>query len=620
MTFAVLMVAAVGLGTAVLRPVRGPYRFEHTLFALLCGLILCAIWVIGAGSASLSLAFSGVAALAALSLAYHLVHRMRGQRLLFDLPDPPSRSASLLQHARDLDALERISVVAISGGLLMAFISALAPVTNWDAGAAHLALPAAYARLGRIDVLEANNYSAYPHMAHALFALSYGSGSEWSTGLVSWVFAALGVGFAYCLGVRLANRKAGLIGAAALATAPVFADQAGTPSIDLVFACIVLAAIVALVVWRQEEQSAWLLVAGFLAGSACGVRHTGYLTAALLSVGVVMIAPRRKQYWTALFAFVIVAGAAPWLMRSWLTVGNPFFPFFASVFGSWGAFDADVASLASHDSMRAWGVWDFLRFPWSVVMAPDAFDGWSSNPGVLVLLLGVPGIMFGGRRAVLIGLFCLAGISAMFFFRQHVRYLLPFFLPMMALAGVGVVRIPVARRAVAGIVVGAFALGLAVQVAAIHYKVPVVLGMESRDAYLGDRIERYSAFRWVRENLPEDAVVLSLDPRAYYFDRDCYQNFEGLKALIGVDADTEIAWFDQHAIDYVFYPENYVLQSPGFRETGVQAVVDGWRLDQSRFVLIASLEMACARGPGTELVEIYRVRERDGALARRVED
>ena len=618
MTFAVLMVAAIGLGTAALQPVRGPYRFENMLFALLCGLIACAVWVIGAGSVSLTVAFGGVATFAIASLVYQVIRRTRGERIVsnanFDHP------TALLQRVHELDALERVSLVAVSGGLLMAFISALAPVTNWDAGAAHLALPAAYARAGSIGVLEANNYSAYPHLAHALFALSYGSGSEWSTGLVSWVFAALGVGFAYCLGARLANRKAGLIGAAALATAPVFADQAGTPSIDLVFACIVLAAIVALVVWRQEDQSAWLLVAGFLAGSACGVRHTGYLTAALLIIGVLLVSPRHQRYWTALFAFTIIAGAAPWLMRSWVTVGNPFFPFFASVFGTWGAFDADVASLASHDSMRAWGVWEFLRFPWSVVMAPDAFDGWSSNPGVLVLLLGVPGIMFGGRRAVLIGLFCLAGISAMFFFRQHVRYLLPFFLPMMALAGVGVVRIPVARRTVAGIVVGAFALGLAVQAAAIHYKVPVVLGMESRDAYLGERIERYSAFQWVRENLPEDAVVLSLDPRAYYFDRDCYQNFEGLKALIGVDADTETEWFDRHAIDYVFYPENYVLQSPGFRETGVQTVVDGWRSDRGRFALIASLEMDCARGPGTELVEIYRVRERDGALARRVED
>jgi len=611
MTFAVLAIAAGGIGVTVLQPLRISSRIERVLFSLLIGLVCCAVWVIAVGSVSLYAAISGLYVVASLFL-FGLIARVGRRREMF------LHTANI--SGTSLGWIERIAMGTIVFGLGASFISALAPVTNWDAGAAHLALPAAYARAGNIGVLEANNYSAYPHLVHALYSVSYGTGSELGPGLLSWVFASLSAGFAYCLGSRLANRKAGLIGAAALVTAPIFADQAGTPSIDLAFACMVLAALVALVAWHQEEDPGWLVLAGVLAGSACGVRHTGYLTAVLFMAGVSLVAPARRGRWAAVFALLVMAGAAPWLLRSWLTVGNPFYPFFASVFGSWGEFDADVASLASHDSMRAWGLWDFVRFPWSVVMTPDAFDGWSSNPGMLVLLLGVPGVVFGGRRAVLIGVFCLSGVLAMFFFRQHVRYLLPFFLPMMALAGVGVVRIPVARRAVAGVVVCALVLGVGVQAAAVHYKVPVVLGFESREAYLGQRIERFEAFEWARENLPDDAVVLSLDPRGYYFDRDCYQNFEGLKVLVGADSATQRSWFEQHEIDYVFYPDDYVRQSPGFRETGVQAVVDGWRSDTNRFALVASLDVARARGEGTELVEIYRVRRDDSALAKRVED
>ncbi len=621
MTFAVLAVAALGIGVTVLRPLRGASRVEYGLFSLLIGLVVCAIWVIVAGSFSLPVAFWGIAVLAGVSSCVQLAAL---SRRVSDRPPSSLFNANESQVHRSpfqaflhLDRLEQLSAAAIFGGLLMALVSALAPVTNWDAGAAHLALPAAYARAGHIGVVEANNYSAYPHLAHALYTLSYGHGSEAGVGLLSWLFAALSVGFTYCLGARLANGKAGLIGAAALATAPIFADQAGTPSIDLAFAGMVLAAILALAIWRREDEWAWLVLAGLLAGSACGVRHTGYLTAALLLAGVLLIAPRGKVRWSAVFAFAILAGAAPWLLRTWLAVGNPLYPFFASVFGTWGAIDADVASLGTHDSMRAWGYLDFVRFPWSVVMTPDAFDGWSSNPGMLVLLLGVPGIMYGGRRAVLIGLFCLAGVAALFFFRQHVRYLLPFFLPMMVLAGVGAVRTPIARRAVSGVVVLALVLGLGVQAAAVHYKVPVALGLESRDAYLNERIERYAAFAWVRENLPDDAIVLSLDPRGYYFDRNCYQNFESLKSLIGKSSATQAAWLDRHEIDYVFYPDDYVMQSPGFRETGVLTVVDGWRADRDQFTLIASLDVARARGEGTELVEIYRVRRNNGAIARR---
>jgi hypothetical protein len=608
MAVALLIIGAGGIGGAILRPLR----FERALFAMLLGLIICAVWVIVAGSVSLPIAHAGVAAAAVLSILFLGWRAVRSRAL----PGLRSR-VSAINVNPPLDWLERLSLAAVCLGLLFSFISALAPVTNWDAGAAHLALPSAYARAGEIGVFEANNYSAYPHLAHALYTLAYGAGFEQGVGLLSWIFAALGVGFTYCLGARLANRKAGVIGAAALAAAPIFADQAGTPSIDLVFACMVLAAVTALVAWWQEDEPMWLVLAGLLAGSACGVRHTGYLTAALLAVGVVLTAPKLRHRWALLFAAAVAMAAAPWLLRSALAVGNPFYPFFASMFGSWGAYDADVASLATHDSMRAWGVADFMRFPWSVVMAPDAFDGWSSNPGVLVLLLGALGVAFGGRRALLIGMFCLAGVLAMFFFRQHVRYLLPFFVPMMALAGVGAVRTPVARHAVAITASIALVFGLAVQAAAVHYKVPVALGLESRDAYLAKRIERYRAFEWAREHVPEDAVILSLDPRAYYFDRACYQNFEALKPLVGADPAARTAWLDSHAIDYLFYPDDYVRQSPGFRETGVQDVIDAWRSDASRFTLVASLNVERARGTGTELVEIYRVRRERGALAKR---
>ncbi len=622
MTFAVLGVAALGIGVTVLRPLRGASRIEHGLFGLLLGLVACAIWSIAAGSYSLSIAYFGVTLFSVVFSAVFLATLSRHTSNSGRSPLLSFRASRVwpTQSLRDLDILERLSVAVIFGSLLMALVSALAPVTNWDAGAAHLALPAEYARAGSIGVLEANNYSAYPHLAHALFTMSYGRGSEMGVGLLSWLFTVLGIGFAFCLGMRLANRKAGLIGAAALATAPIFADQAGTPSIDLAFASMVLAAIVALIAWRQERYGAWLVLAGVLAGSACGVRHTGYLTAVLLSAGVLIGAPSHRVRWSMAFGLAVLLGAAPWLIRTWWTVGNPFYPFFASVFGSWGTFDADVASLGTHDSMRAWGYLDFVRFPWSVVMAPDAFDGWSSNPGMLVLLLGVPGIIYGGRRAVLIGLFCLIGISALFFFRQHVRYLLPFFLPMMVLAGVGAVRTPFARRAVSGVVVCALVFGLGVQAAAVHYKVPVALGIEPRDVYLNKRIERYSAFEWVRENLPDDAVVLSLDPRGYYFDRSCYQNFESLKALVGANSAVDENWLNRHKIDYLFYPDDYVMQSPGFRETGVLTVVDRWRADRDQFALIASLEVERARGDGTELVEIYRVRRNHDAIARRSED
>jgi len=69
-------------------------------------------------------------------------------------------------------------------------------------------------------------------------------------------------------------------------------------------------------------------------------------------------------------------------------------------------------------------------------MHPDRYDGWSANPGGWVWILGIPGLIMGGRNARLIGVFCLAGISSFYLVQRVVRYAIPFFVPMMAVAGV----------------------------------------------------------------------------------------------------------------------------------------------------------------------------------------
>lgn len=60
-----------------------------------------------------------------------------------------------------------LCVAAIICGLVL--ISALAPVTNWDSGVAHLALPSDYVRDGKIHLLIGNIYSAYLQALHCIF-------------------------------------------------------------------------------------------------------------------------------------------------------------------------------------------------------------------------------------------------------------------------------------------------------------------------------------------------------------------------------------------------------------------------------------------------------------------
>ena len=175
-----------------------------------------------------------------------------------------------------------LTAILVANGL--ALLSALAPVTSWDAGVAHLALPSEYARDGKISFNEGNVYSAYPHLLHSLYAYVFSESGEMSTALLSWFFGALACLGVYCLGRRVENREVGFVAAAIFATTPIYFSQAGTVSIDLAFTALTVTSLLCLFAGHDDREMRWLVLAGFLVGASCGIRHTGYVVGNVIIV------------------------------------------------------------------------------------------------------------------------------------------------------------------------------------------------------------------------------------------------------------------------------------------------------------------------------------------------
>lgn len=595
MSVLAVITAAGVLGYPLLRPFGARTSLEGLVLRLLAGMTLLAVICLVVGSISLWMAELICYAVAVAGMTLLLRRRKGPPR-----QEPAAGGAPLI-------LFERISVVAVAGVALLAVVSALAPPTNWDSVVAHLALPADYARMGRIAVLEGNAYSAYPHFMHALYATVYLHGGAIGCGLLSWFMALLAAGAAYVLAGRIAGRTAGIAAAAVTATMPVFFDQAGAVTIDLAFSALVLAALGALMAWRDDGRLGWVVLGAWLAGSACGIRHTGYLVCVLLALGVFFAPSPSRTRVLLIFAGLAVAGALPWLARSALVAGNPVYPFFMNVFPSGGIPDTDITAIAAHSSVGAVTLKEFALFPWNVVMHPERYDGWAKSPGPFVLLLAVPAMFVGGRRARAIGLYAFAGIAAMFFFRQYARYLLPFFAPLAALAGVGLVRLGAMRKPAAALLVCSYAFFLVLDAGAMYFKVPVVLGLESRRDYLVRRVERYPAFEWVNENVAADRTTLTVDPRNYYLTGRSNHNMEALRPLAGRRMRDQVQWLDARHIDYFMFPQAYAEESPGYRESGLLEMFNAWRNEPRHFRLLKRLELPRPRQAGTEIVEIYEV-------------
>lgn len=595
MAILAFIAVAMLLASRLIRRIGLANAAENRLLALLVALSLITPVVLAVGSVSL-LAAQAVTIVAALLL---LLAQALGPK-----PKPSPKMCPL-------QPFEWCCVVVTALSLACALLSALAPATGWDATVAHLALPAAYAREGYIGLQPGNVYAGYPHFAHVLYALAYYPQFEKPATLLSWLFAALACALVFALGARAHNRRVGFIAMAIFATTPIFVDQSDTVSIDLLFAAYTAGALCALLAWRDEGLPVQLITCGLLAGASCGIRHTGYLVCVLLAVGVLIWTPGWKKRFVFTFLVCAFITSAPWWIRSWILVGNPLFPFLAEWFPSPVVEHLPITAIGAHETVQTTGglsIMALVRFPWDIIMRPNLYDGWSKSPGVLVLALGLPGLFFGSGGVRYLGAFSGAGLVAFFSFQRFARYLLPFFLPMMVAAAVAAESIRPLRRPIQVLLVITFAYGLALHAAAVHFKVPVVLGLQSAEEYLTSRVERYGAFSWANRNCP-DGKVLTIDQRSYFLNMPSYQNHWAMLRLGQMTLDAQLAWLEAEQIRYLILPLDYLSESPALREV-LRPMVQRWREDHIHFRELQSLSLP-RRGGGIERVEIYEFLGKD---------
>lgn len=592
-----LIILAWTLGGVCLRGLstRGAERAALRLFA---GLSLCAIVAITVGSASIFALRVVFGAGAVAAIAWGIWRR-------YGRPDDGGEPEHVDEPG--FNRFEAVCLGVVIAANTLTFLSALAPVTSWDAGTAHLAVPSDYARMGRIGLLEGNVYSAYPQLLHALFAYVYAESGERATTLTSWVLSVAVCAALYALGKRVAGAGCGVIAAAMFSTAPIYFAQSGTVAIDLAFTGWIAGALVAVVAWKETGSTRFILLAGLLAGSAYGIRHTGYLVAALLLVGVAFWSMSKDLRALARFVAAALIASAPWWIRSLVLVGNPVYPLFTSVFGDGGVPDVQVTAPLQHESAPGFDALGFLTFPWRIVMDPESFDGWQASPGGLVLALGVVGIVMGGRWTRWLGGFGLAGILAFYFVQRLARYIFPFFMPLYVTGGVAATELKPLERPIRWLLGFVFAFGLGIGAATMHFKLPAALGLESRDAYLTRRMERYPAFRWANAHLPVNAGVLTLDPRSYYLDRPTFQNLAMLGELVGMSAADQAVWMQGRGIRYIFVPEAYVSASPIFDAWGISPLVAAWREHEDVFPPVYVEDIPRPGGGEPERVEILEV-------------
>jgi 4-amino-4-deoxy-L-arabinose transferase-like glycosyltransferase len=393
----VLLVLTEGLGRRALLLLKA--KVDSTVESLLlstalgAGLISTALLAVGAvvGLHSWSLALVGVAAcVLAGTTTLSLPRRIHGA------------------WTELADGIGSLGLILLAGVAVILVVLSLGPAADYDSLMYHLEIPSQFLDRGRIFVPDGNLHVSFVGMFQFLYLPMLALGSPEACSLLNAAFGVfLGLG-AFCLADRFFS------GAVARLTFFLFWGSAmvllvaATPKVDVTLALYLLLGHLALMkAWRGEEMDVvWLVLGGVLLGMAIGIKHLGLAYLAALVPVLVWTTWRmdasegNRIGALGILGLAVLAGAAPWLVKNWVLLGGPFYPYLTSeILPPWLAGLHGNATLPDgvnldHIRLLALTVEPFSLMDWFLLpetLTPEAEGGlYGANLAFLLVPLAIP--------------------------------------------------------------------------------------------------------------------------------------------------------------------------------------------------------------------------------------
>lgn len=195
-------------------------------------------------------------------------------------------------------------------------VVSLAPPVSWDVRAYHLALPELYLRNGRLVEVPWLMHSHWPHLMEVLYAFPLAAGRDGAAALLH-----AGACAALAAGAFLAGGWPALL---LLLGQPAFLRVGPAAHADGACALLLFAAAAGLTRWEETKADGWLAAAGYLAGSSAAAKLFGGAGAAVWTLYLAWRTRRARE--AALFAGCAAIAVGPWLLRTYLSTGDPLWP------------------------------------------------------------------------------------------------------------------------------------------------------------------------------------------------------------------------------------------------------------------------------------------------------
>jgi len=534
---ALLLFNSYGLGTRILNLLGLKSVDAVDRLLLSCGIGLGCLGLLGLGFSAAQLAIASILTIFQIALTIFFIFRYDAGKLRADLK---ALSTNLNLSFSQFGPFAKLAILL---PLVFSFLLTLVPPFEaFDALLYHLAQPARILQDGGLRVVD-NVPFWFPNLTENVYLWALGMGSERAAQIIHFSWATLSTLLLWHWAVKVWNIEIGCKSLLLLATIPSLPMLASWAYADMALAYYAVAALYIITINETAATTAWLHVAGIMAGFAMGAKYTSFVLPLACGLLLLFKRPFGKAFSSAAqFSFIALSIALPWYVRNAVVMGNPFYPF---VFGGrfWDGFLSDW--YADAGTGIGWRALQIFMLPLNAVLGyrDVTFSDGRIGPLFLILAPFTFWILLSRTRRDsaqdlslrAIGLFSLLSFAAWTFgvinssALWQARLLFPALMILALPTALGWdalnqfdtsnLRISFLINALIAIVItltifdnGIFVLQ--------RNPLAVALGAQSRQRYIERVNPSYAALIQVMDTLPADAYVYSLfEPRSYDLPR-----------------------------------------------------------------------------------------------------
>ncbi|MBI3313349.1 MAG: hypothetical protein HYZ83_03875 [Candidatus Omnitrophica bacterium] len=322
----------------------------------------------------------------------------------------------------------RILVLFFFISSIVLLLGTLTPETGGDALCYQLNLPKVFLAQGSLtpDTYDYNSY--FPLLMNNLYLIGLATGGVMAAKLFHFFSGLLlFLGMKAVVKRYTQNAALSLFIPLILWVTPTAYNQLASAYVDVGLALYIFLGTVLFFDALEENNGKTFLLSGFLLGSAVAVKYTALI--AIAALGVVWVIDRIVRWREGIGAKGVVfcaigffAGCGYWLIRNGWETGNPFFPYFGSLFGLEQASYGDFSKYGTGRSF-----FDFLFLFWNMFYSPRLFGTFPARIGAFYFLL-LPFVILAAifhpqtRRYAI---FCFSFLLVIFLIAPADRWLFP---------------------------------------------------------------------------------------------------------------------------------------------------------------------------------------------------